>query len=68
MQFLYVDLAITTSIAVVMGRTGPATRLVSERPVGSLVSASNIIPLIMQVLVTVAVQIATLYFLMQQPW
>lgn len=68
MQFLYVDLFITTSMAVLMGRTGPAARLVSERPVGSLTSASNIIPLILQVLVTVAVQIATLYFVMIQPW
>jgi magnesium-transporting ATPase (P-type) len=68
MQFLYADLGITASVAVVMGRTGPATRLVSERPMGSLVSAGNIIPLIMQVLLIMAVQIATLYFLMMQPW
>ncbi|KAJ9581483.1 hypothetical protein L9F63_023341, partial [Diploptera punctata] len=68
MQFLYIDLVITTSIAVVMGRTGPANRLVSKRPMGSLMSASNIIPLIIQVLLTIAVQIATLYFLMQQHW
>ncbi|XP_023726909.1 probable cation-transporting ATPase 13A3 isoform X2 [Cryptotermes secundus] len=67
-QFLYIDLVITTSIAVVMGRTGPASRLVSERPMGSLMSANNIIPLIMQVLVTVVVQIAALYLLMKQPW
>ena len=68
MQFLYIDLFITTSIAVLMGHTGPATRLVSDRPTGSLTSASNIIPLILQILVTVAVQIAALYFLMKQPW
>jgi len=68
MQFLYIDLFITTSIAVLMGRTGPAARLVSERPMGSLTSTSNIVPLILQILVTVAVQIAALYFLMKQPW
>ncbi|XP_021926839.1 probable cation-transporting ATPase 13A3 isoform X2 [Zootermopsis nevadensis] len=68
MQFLYIDLGITTSIAILMGHTGPATRLVSERPIGSLVSASNIIPLILQVLLMVAVQIATLCFVMKQPW
>jgi hypothetical protein len=67
-QFLYIDLFITTSIAVLMGYTGPAARLVSERPMGSLTSASNIVPLVLQVFVTVAVQIATLYFLMKQPW
>ncbi|PSN38736.1 hypothetical protein C0J52_15360 [Blattella germanica] len=68
MQFLYIDLVITTSIAVVMGRTGPASRLVPKRPMGSLVSAANIIPLLLQVFLTMTVQLATLYYLMKQPW
>nr|CAD7459797.1 unnamed protein product [Timema tahoe] len=41
-QFLYIDLVITTTLAVVMGRTGPTSKLVPQRPLGSLVAAVNL--------------------------
>ena len=40
-QFLYIDLVITTTVAVLMGRTGPWERLVAKRPQGSLVSGKR---------------------------
>ncbi|XP_063225948.1 polyamine-transporting ATPase 13A3-like isoform X2 [Bacillus rossius redtenbacheri] len=67
-QFLYIDLVITTTLAVVMGRTGPASQLVARRPLGSLVSAVNMVPLLLQVLLTAAVQVSALYLLGSQAW
>uniref|UniRef100_A0A8B9MYW8 Polyamine-transporting ATPase 13A2 n=1 Tax=Accipiter nisus TaxID=211598 RepID=A0A8B9MYW8_9AVES len=37
-QFLFFDLIITTTVAVLMGRTGPAQELGVERPQGALIS------------------------------
>nr|CAD7403639.1 unnamed protein product [Timema cristinae] len=67
-QFLYIDLVITTTLAVVMGRTGPTSKLVPQRPLGSLVAAVNVIPLLLQIVLTLVVQVAALYFLIQQDW
>lgn len=56
-QFLYFDLGITTSIAIVMGRTEPYPRLVPRRPMGSLVSFQNVASIIIQVVVSASVQV-----------
>ncbi|GLG97387.1 Calcium-transporting ATPase sarcoplasmic/endoplasmic reticulum type [Gryllus bimaculatus] len=48
MQFLYIDLVITTILAVVMGRTEPSPSLVVQRPLGSLLAPSNMFPLFLQ--------------------
>lgn len=51
-----------------MGRQGPAKRLVVKRPSSSLISLANVIPLLLQVLSCVAVQIGALIFLHDQDW
>lgn len=67
-QFLYIDLVITASLAFTMGRQGPAKRLVAKRPSSSLISLANVIPLLLQVLSCVAVQIGALIYLHDQSW
>lgn len=67
-EFLFEDLVITTSLAVVMGRAGPAKHLVSQRPVASLVAGVTVIPLLMHIVVTVLIQYSALMFLDLQPW
>ena len=49
-QFLYIDLIITTTIAVLMGRTGPLDKLSSQRPPGSLVTGPTLASILAQVL------------------
>ncbi|XP_049846104.1 polyamine-transporting ATPase 13A3-like isoform X2 [Schistocerca gregaria] len=68
MQFLYIDLVITTSLTLVMGLTGPSKKLVPQRPTGSLVSLANIVPLTIHVMLVALMQIASLLFLTQQNW
>jgi magnesium-transporting ATPase (P-type) len=68
MQFLYIDLVITTSLAVVMGRTGPSDQLVPQRPNGSLASAATVFPLLLQVGLTAGIQLAAFFLLLDQPW
>lgn len=67
-QILYIDLVITASLAFTMGRQGPAKRLVAKRPSSSLISLANVIPLLLQVLSCVAVQIGALLYLHDQTW
>jgi cation-transporting ATPase 13A2 len=67
-QFLFIDLVITTTLAVTIGRQGPANRLGVKRPPGSLVAATNLIPIVLQIFTCVAVQIGAMYFLYQQDW
>ena len=67
-QFLYIDLVITTTVAVLMGRTGPWDSLVKERPPGSLVSAGNLLSVGLQILASFAGQMAAVVFLHSQPW
>ena len=67
-MFLYHDLVITTTVAVLMGRTEPHPTLVPRRPKGSLLSRSNLFSLTMQIAMTAFVQLAALCFLMLQPW
>lgn len=68
LEFLYVDLGITTTLAVTLGRTGPAPGLTHRRPVGSLVSLTNLVPLGLQVLLCFCVQWSALKLLQIQPW
>ena len=67
-QFLYIDLVITTTVAVLMGRTGPWHSLVKERPPGSLVSAGNLLSVALQIIVSFAAQMAAVVFLHGQSW
>jgi cation-transporting ATPase 13A2 len=67
-QFLYIDLGITTTIAVVMGRTEPYPKLVPQTPMGSLVSFANVFSIIVQVLISTTVQVGAMAYLTSQPW
>lgn len=67
-MFLYHDLFITTTVAVLMGRTDPYPHLVVHRPKGSLLTSTNMLSLIMQIALTAAIQLGALLLLMLQPW
>lgn len=47
---------------------GPSSTLGSKRPLGSLVAAKNIIPLLLQIIICASVQILAMYYLFLQPW
>ncbi|CAG9832357.1 unnamed protein product [Diabrotica balteata] len=67
-QFLFVDLIITTSFAITMARQGPSGYLGSKRPMSSLVSAKNVLPLLLQIALCALFQIGSIYYLFQQKW
>lgn len=68
MQFLYVDFVVTSLLAIVLGRTGPAKILIKMRPFTRLISVNNLLPLALQVVVLFTVQILALEFLSEQHW
>ncbi|KAG8231344.1 hypothetical protein J437_LFUL012254 [Ladona fulva] len=56
-QFLYIDLVVTTSLAVSMGRTGPVDgQLVKSRPTSTLASPATIIPVFLQTILAATIQ------------
>jgi cation-transporting ATPase 13A3/4/5 len=67
-QFLYIDLVITTTVAVLMGWTKAYDKLVPQRPPGSLVSGPNMVSIFSQILVTMAIQVGAYLYLKQQSW
>ncbi|XP_012945191.1 probable cation-transporting ATPase 13A3 [Aplysia californica] len=67
-EFLYIDLVITTSIAVLMGNTAAYHRLVKQKPPGSLVKASNLCSIIFQVTLVAGFQLAGFFYMQQQPF
>ncbi len=67
-QFLYIDLVITTTVAVLMGRTSAAPSLCRKRPPGSLVSGPMLFSIAMQILLVIGVQMAAFFYLSAQPW
>ncbi|XP_015834823.1 polyamine-transporting ATPase 13A3 isoform X2 [Tribolium castaneum] len=67
-QFLFIDLIITTSLAVTIGRQGPSGKLGVKRPPGSLVAAPILIPILLQVVLCVVVQVGSMLYLFQQEW
>ena len=67
-MFLYHDLIITTTVAVLIGKTDPYPELVVNRPKGSLLTTSNLLSITMQVALTAAIQLGALLLLMLQPW
>lgn len=68
MEFLYVDLVITTFLAMVMGKAGPPKRLNRHRPITSLVAAANVVPLLLHILLTAVIQKSGLYYLSTMNW
>ena len=67
-MFLYHDLIITTTVAVLIGKTEPYPELVVRRPKGSLLTDSNLLSITMQIALIAAIQLGALLLLMLQPW
>lgn len=68
MQFLYIDLIITTSIAVLMGYTGAYRHLVPQQPQSSLIELSNLVSIVGQVILVLLFQLGAFFFLQSQEW
>ncbi|KAJ2946942.1 hypothetical protein O0L34_g16288 [Tuta absoluta] len=67
-QFLYIDLVLTTLLALSLGRAGPGPVLSKQSPPVSLVAASSLVPLVAQVSLVLLVQLAAIVLLNNQPW
>merc|ERR1719158_863803 len=67
-QFLYIDLVITTTVAVLMGRTGPLDKLSSQRPPGSLVTGPTLASILAQVALCFLGQLGSIMYLHLRPW
>ncbi|XP_051894917.1 cation-transporting ATPase 13A2 isoform X2 [Pristis pectinata] len=67
-QYLYFDLVITTTVAILMGRTGPAKELVAQRPVGSLINITILGSLLLQTVLVILIQILTYTVTTTQSW
>ena len=67
-QFLYIDLAITTTVAFLMGHTHAYHKLVPQRPRGGLLSFSTMFALFTQIFLMAAVQVGAYLYLYKQYW
>ncbi|XP_075970518.1 polyamine-transporting ATPase 13A3-like isoform X2 [Anticarsia gemmatalis] len=67
-QFLYIDLVLTTLLALSLGRAAPGPLLTRQSPPVSLVALASILPLVMQVSLVLLMQVAPIYLLYTQPW
>ncbi|XP_037354959.1 polyamine-transporting ATPase 13A2 isoform X2 [Talpa occidentalis] len=67
-QFLAIDLVITTTVAVLMSRTGPALALGRARPPGALLSVPVLSSLLLQVALVAGVQLGSYFLTVTQPW
>ncbi|XP_055515087.1 LOW QUALITY PROTEIN: cation-transporting ATPase 13A2 [Leucoraja erinacea] len=67
-QYLYFDLVITTTVAILMGRTGPAKALVAQRPVGSLINITILGSLLLQTVLVILIQVLTYTVTATQSW
>ncbi|XP_031235157.1 cation-transporting ATPase 13A2 isoform X2 [Mastomys coucha] len=68
LQFLTIDLVITTTVAVLMSRTGPALTLVRARPPGALLSVPVLGSLLLQVALVAGIQLGGYFLVIAQPW
>ncbi|XP_063570863.1 polyamine-transporting ATPase 13A2 isoform X14 [Pongo abelii] len=68
LQFLAIDLVITTTVAVLMSRTGPALVLGRVRPPGALLSVPVLSSLLLQVTLVTGVQLGGYFLTLGQPW
>ncbi|XP_044277119.1 polyamine-transporting ATPase 13A2 isoform X3 [Varanus komodoensis] len=67
-QFLFFDLAITSTVAALMGRTAPATGLGPARPRGTLISVPVLGSLLLQTGLLIAVQVGSYLIATSQQW
>lgn len=63
-----IDLFITTTVAVLMSRTGPALTLVRARPPGALLSVPVLGSLLLQVALVAGIQLGGYFLVIAQPW
>ncbi|XP_044524629.1 polyamine-transporting ATPase 13A2 [Gracilinanus agilis] len=68
LQFLFIDLAITTSVAVLMGFTGPAPELGVSRPPGALLRVAILGSLLLQTVLFATIQLSGYFITVSQPW
>lgn len=68
LQYLYIDLVIITSLALVMGKTDAYPLLVAQRPGGSLMSPVVLFSLISQIIIQTIVQVGGFYYVQSQSW
>ncbi|XP_025059474.1 cation-transporting ATPase 13A2 isoform X3 [Alligator sinensis] len=68
LQFLFFDLIITTTVAVLMGKTGPAQELGTQRPQGALISVLVLGSLLLQTALLIIVQVASYFITVSQTW
>uniref|UniRef100_A0A7M4FKB4 Polyamine-transporting ATPase 13A2 n=1 Tax=Crocodylus porosus TaxID=8502 RepID=A0A7M4FKB4_CROPO len=68
LQFLFFDLVITTTVAVLMGKTGPAQELGTRRPQGSLISILVLGSLLLQTAILIIVQVVSYFIAVSQTW
>uniref|UniRef100_A0A8C5LHX0 Cation-transporting ATPase n=1 Tax=Jaculus jaculus TaxID=51337 RepID=A0A8C5LHX0_JACJA len=67
-QFLFQDLAITTLIGVTMNLNGAYPKLVPFRPVGRLISPPQLLSVIFNILLSLAMHIVGFVLVRKQPW
>ncbi|KAF4020877.1 hypothetical protein G4228_012716 [Cervus hanglu yarkandensis] len=67
-QFLFQDLAITTIIGVTMNLNGAYPKLVPFRPAGRLISPPLLLSVILNILLSLAMQIVGFILVQRQPW
>uniref|UniRef100_A0A5F8GF94 Polyamine-transporting ATPase 13A2 n=1 Tax=Monodelphis domestica TaxID=13616 RepID=A0A5F8GF94_MONDO len=68
LQFLFIDLAITTSVAVLMSFTGPAPELGVSRPPGALLRVTVLGSLLLQTVLVATIQLSSYFITISQPW
>ncbi|XP_064135924.1 probable cation-transporting ATPase 13A4 [Loxodonta africana] len=67
-QFLFQDLAITTLIGITMSLNGAYPKLVPFRPAGRLISPPQLLSVILNVLLSLAMHIVGFVLVQRQPW
>ncbi|XP_067423675.1 polyamine-transporting ATPase 13A2 isoform X2 [Emydura macquarii macquarii] len=67
-EFLFFDLVITTTVAVLMGKTGPAKELGTKRPQGALISILVLGSLLLQTALLITVQVMSYFITVSQSW
>ncbi|XP_074074397.1 polyamine-transporting ATPase 13A2 [Macrotis lagotis] len=68
LQFLFIDLAITTSVAVLMSFTGPSSELGVSRPPGALLRVAVLGSLLLQTALVATIQLSGYFITISQPW
>ncbi|XP_038210252.1 probable cation-transporting ATPase 13A3 isoform X1 [Zerene cesonia] len=67
-QFLYIDLVLTTLLALSLGRARAGPALTRASPPVSLVAPASLLPLLLQVALVLLVQVLATLLLFAQPW